>query len=135
MRIAAVLALLALLLVPRPSDACKCVHPSAVGAVKRAKVAFVAEITAIHPGKGGRNTRFELRVTEVFRGSVGEVITVEGTSSSCGLVTGGADAGETWLFVSKTGDLKFRQCDGSRRATKAVMKRLHKALGAGVAPS
>ena len=124
----AVLLALALVLLARPSDACKCVHPSAVGAVKHAKVAFVGEITAI------RGSTFEVTVTEVFRGTVAATVTVETSASSCGLVTGGADVGETWLFVSKTGALRFRQCDGSRRATRKVMKRLHAALGAGTAP-
>lgn len=125
------IAVVALLVAARPADACRCLPPSLVKAVRAADVVFVGTIDRVDQTDHAIAT---VTVRAVWKGAVASEVTVHDSPTSC---RRGLTAGDTLVFVARNDHGRFtvRQCDGTQRATPAVERRLTRALGASRTPT
>jgi hypothetical protein len=121
--------LIGLLAAPERSHACRCVHPTVTTAVKHADLVFWGTIMKIEPR--GTTRELTVHVRGVWKGSTATSIVVVTPSTSCGLITGGAKLGASWLFTARRAgnEVRVRQCDGSRIASVAARASVDAVLG------
>ena len=124
-----------------PAKQCTCQAPASVvtraGNVSTVFTAQVIsqEVAAVGTGQDARQVRrYRARVERVYQGTVGmsEVLVVSPAATSrCGL--GQIPTGKTWAFFVNGADAKFHgnSCQGSERATSALLRRVERTLGSG----
>lgn len=124
-----------------PGRQCTCQPPAGVGA-RAAKVSTVftgqvvsQQVSAVGTGQDARQVRrYQTAVERVYQGEVTttEVVVVSPAASSrCGL--GQIPTGKTWVFFVNGSGAKFfgNTCQGSERATSALLRRIEQQLGSG----
>lgn len=122
-------------------ELCTCRHSGSVGTrADQVSTVFTAQVTsqqsdAVGTGADTRQVRRYTAVVErVYQGTVtkNQVTVVSPASlSQCGL--GRIPTGKTWLFFVNGSDTKFfgNTCQGSERATSALLRRVERVLGSG----
>ncbi len=124
-----------------PPAQCTCTKVGSVDTrAEQVSTVFTAQVTAqetgaVGTGKGARQVRrYQATIERVYQGTVSasEVTVVSpAAGADCGL--GRIPTGKTWLFFVNGKDAKFfgNSCQGSERATSALLRRVERKLGSG----